>query len=225
MCGRYTIYDEATDLEYLSEYFGLQKVAVDKIPARYNASPSQSLPVIFENHRTGDRILNAFRWGLIPSWAKDINIGYKMINARSESLSEKTSYKGPFKHQRCLIPASGFYEWDKTKEKMPHYFKLKDSPIMSFAGLYERWKSPNGDIWSYTIITTDANDLVAKTHPRMPAIIHPKEFDFWLDPDNQNTEELSGFLKPYPANEFETWTVSRELNKPVNDYKGLLERV
>lgn len=120
---------------------------------------------------------------------------------------------------------SAFYELEKSKIRIPHLYRLKDNSILGFAGLYERWKSPAGDVWSYTIITNDANELVEKTHPRMPAIIHPSEYNFWLDPENHNTDELSGILKPYSASEMTYNKVSTDLNDTKNDYPELLNDI
>lgn len=226
MCGRYTVHDKASDIEFMIRYFTLDHSAVNEINPRYNAAPGQNLPVIFQKHDTGERLLNTFRWGLIPHWAKDERFGFRTINARSESLAEKPAFRSAFKQQRCLIPASGFFEWERGNEHLPHFYRLKNNLIMSFAGLYDRWRSPEGnDIWSYTIITTNANELVGEVHPRMPALIHESEFGFWLDPANSNTKELSALLRPYPASEFDSWAVSKDLNRPVNDYPELLRMI
>lgn len=226
MCGRYTVHDKASDIEFMIQYFTLRHSAVREIPPRYNAAPGQNLPVVFQNHTTGDRILNIFRWGLIPHWADDEQFGYRTVNARAETLSVKPAFKSAFKSQRCLVPASGFFEWEKKNDRLPHFYRLKKEPVLSLAGLYDHWTSPEGkEIWSYTIITTDANKMVHEVHPRMPAIIHQSEFGVWLDPGNSNTNELSDLLRPYPESEFESWAVSKDLNRPVNDYPELLRKI
>lgn len=223
MCGRYTIHDKATDIEELKKHFSITRSEIPELFPRYNAAPSQMLPVVLDGHKTSDRILDTFRWGLIPRWAKDESIGYKTINARCESLTEKSTYRKPFTSQRCLVVASGFYEWDKAKVKTPHLYQLKNNPIIGFAGLYDLWKSPEGDVLSYTIITTDANEIVNKTHPRMPVILYPSEYNFWLDPNNNNTDELTEILRPYPVDEMTDNAVSTELNNTRNDYPELIE--
>jgi len=217
MCGRFAFWasrkrlKEEFDLPYPEE-------ALPDLPAHYNIAPGTDIPAIRQLPER-PRELVLLRWGLIPSWAKDEKNGYRMINARAESLTQKSAFKNAFRYRRCLIPASGFYEWQKTNgRKQPWFITLKDTDLFAFAGLWERWKSPETDeiIESCTIITTDSNELVKRLHDRMPAIIPPKEYDAWLSPATK-PEGLLHFLKPYPSSKMTAWPVSPLVNNPRND--------
>jgi putative SOS response-associated peptidase YedK len=163
------------------------------------------------------------RWGLIPSWANDPEIGNRMINARAETVAEKPSYRKAFKKSRCLILADGFYEWQKTDSgKQPFHIRMQDGSPFAFAGLWESWDKGDG-LRSCTIITTDANDLVGEVHNRMPVILHPEDYEMWLDPDFDEREPLTTLLKPFPAEAMETYMVSRRVNKPSNNEPGVVE--
>ena len=159
------------------------------------------------------------QWGLVPSWSKDRTIGYKMINARSETAHEKPSFKQAFHARRCVIPASGFYEWEKSGgEKTPHYIHSRDGKVMSLTGLWERWTSPDGEeLQTCTILTTTANRLIKKLHDRMPVILHRDEIDLWLDPFNDDIKCLSSLIHPYPSDQLEQYVVTRRVNCPAND--------
>lgn len=174
------------------------------------------------------REFQQLRWGLIPSWAKDIGIGAKLINARSETVAEKPAFRNAFKHRRCLIMADGFYEWQqqgKTVEslashsgkfkKQPFYFRLQDAQPFGFAGLWEQWESPEGKkIASCTILTTVANELLQPIHDRMPVILSHQDYDLWLNPQVQTLESLHHILRPYPAVEMSAYPVSTVVNNP-----------
>ena len=167
-------------------------------------------------------------WGLIPSWAKDMSIGNKMINARAETVAEKASFKKPFKDKRCLVLANGFYEWKKTdkKNKIPYYFMLKSKQPFAFAGLWEEWKNPEGEkILSFTIITTKANELMEPIHDRMPVILKENVETQWLDPENKDTDKLLSLLQPYPAGLMESYRVSDIVNSPKNDIPACVEPI
>ncbi len=167
------------------------------------------------------------QWGLIPSWSKDPKIGYKMINARSETVHEKSSFRQALKSRRCILPASGFYEWEKRgKEKIPHYIHMRDESIMSLAGLWETWKDPNGDtLETCTILTTKSNNLIKHLHDRMPVILHKDELPVWLDRSIDESEELSELYHPYPSDLLEEFVVSKEVNSPANDHLGCISPV
>ncbi len=167
------------------------------------------------------------RWGFIPSWAKDISIGYKMINARAESLSEKRSFKNAYQTHRCLIVADAFYEWKKVKgEKQPYCIKLKSNEPFGFAGLWESWRSPEGKlVHSCTIITTDANEAVSAIHERMPVILKPEDEKVWLDPQFHDTHVLDKLLTPYNTDAMAIFEVSKEVNSPKNNSPKLIERI
>lgn len=212
MCGRFVQY---TLFPIIRTEFQLTSAPVELSP-RYNIAPTQEVPTVMGGG--GNRLVMC-RWGLVPHWAKDLSIGSRMINARAETLAEKPSFKGPFRRQRCLVVADGFYEWQKSEEgKVPVYIRLKNSRPMGFAGLYDRWRSPAGEeITSCTIVTTAPNSLLAQVHSRMPAIVAPDQRDLWLDPDTVGPEKLAPLLAPYPSGEMEFWPVSRRVNSPAND--------
>jgi putative SOS response-associated peptidase YedK len=213
MCGRFTLTADAATLQ---QEFSLASVTQDLTP-RYNIAPSQPVAVVV--NQDGDRQLDAFRWGLIPTWAKDPAIGNKMINARGETVAEKPSFKRPFKNQRCLVLADGFYEWRKTSSgKIPMYIHLTDRRPFAFAGLWDRWQPPDGEpIYSCTIITTPPNRFLETIHNRMPVILSPEAIDIWLDPAQQTPEALLPLLKPYPAEAMNAYAVSKLVNAPAND--------
>ncbi len=214
MCGRFTL---ALGRAGLMEAFPGFDVPED-LPTRYNIAPSQAVPVIANQ---GAQRVELFRWGLIPSWAKDPAIGNKMINARAETLTEKPAFRAAYRRRRCLILADGFYEWQAqagSRTKTPFYFKLASGKAFGFAGLWEFWQSAAGDeICSCTIITTDANALVASVHDRMPVILPPEAHAAWLDPAEIDPAVLNSWLKPYPAEAMTTYTVSAAVNSPQND--------
>ena len=220
MCGRYVL--KAT-LQQLQETYGATPDGSYPVEPNYNVAPSHHMPVIVE--ADDKRLIRPHRWGLIPFWADSIKTGYSMINARSESLSKKKSFQKPFKTRRCIVPASGFYEWKTTaSSKAPHYITRKESLLMHFAGLYEQWSGENGEtINSYTIITTDANGPMSELHDRMPAMLLPEEFSQWLDPGNSDTHMLSDLLRPWPDEDIEFYRVSDEVGNVRNNHPELLE--
>ena len=213
MCGRYTL---AANTKKLAEAFAEFEVPAE-LPARYNIAPSQPVAVIANN---GQRKVELFQWGLIPSWAKDPKIGNQMINARAETLGEKPAFKTAYKRRRCLVLADGFYEWRKEegKSKTPMYAQLKSGEPFAFAGLWEMWRSVEDDtILSCTIITTEPNELMANIHNHMPVILPPEAYELWLDPAERMPEQLNGLLKPYPAELMTARPVSKLVNSPQND--------
>ena len=217
MCGRYTL---KTPLNVLTERFDIEE-APSSITPSYNIAPTQHVATVLSEN--GKRKLEMLRWGLIPSWAKDPEIGNKMINARAETVAEKPSYRKAFKKSRCLILADGFYEWQKTDSgKQPFHIRMQGGSPFAFAGLWESWDKGDG-LRSCTIITTDANDLVGEVHNRMPVILHPEDYEMWLDPDFEEREPLTTLLKPFPAEAMETYVVSRRVNKPSNNEPGVVE--
>ncbi|MBJ6749904.1 SOS response-associated peptidase [Geomonas anaerohicana] len=213
MCGRFAV-DIAP--EVLAETFGLQ--VVPTVVPRYNVAPTQQVAVVREDTDGGNR-LDLLHWGLIPAWAKERTIAYKMINARSETLLEKPSFRQAYKYRRCVVPVSGFYEWrHEGKEKLPHYIRIRDGLPMLFAGLWESWKSPEGEVVeSFTILTTAANKLLESIHERMPVILHPDECGRWLNRHLTDPTPLSVFFQPYPADLLELWPVSPLVNTPKVD--------
>ncbi|WP_096200409.1 SOS response-associated peptidase [Bacillus sp. FJAT-45350] len=222
MCGRYTL---TVDPNLIMAEYQIINDFTDQYEMRYNIAPSQgALSIISdgENRRAG-----YLRWGLIPFWSKDEKIGYKLINARSETLHEKPSFKNAFKKRRCLVMADGFYEWKRTEDKkQPMRITLKDKKIFAMAGLWEKWTSPEGqDIHSCTIITTKPNDLMEEIHDRMPAILTREQEQIWLNRSIEDTNILQDVLTPYDASKMEAYKVSTLVNSPKNDSEVLMERV
>ena len=222
MCGRYVL---KTTLQELQQKYGAVPEGTFTIEENYNVAPSLHMPVIVQQGH--QRKIDKYRWGLIPFWAKEINSGYSMINARAESLEQKKSYARPFKSKRCVVPVSGFYEWKKSNgEKIPHYITQNSSDLMNVAGLYEEWKPKKqgeSPINSFTIITTDANDPVSELHDRMPAMLLDEELDIWLDPNNQDTTSLKDLLRPWPNDDISFYRVGQEVNNARNSGKQLIE--
>jgi putative SOS response-associated peptidase YedK len=217
MCGRFTLISSA---EAISKSFEVS-VGSDLIPS-YNIAPSQSVYAVVQMPEIVKREIHRIRWGLIPSWAKDPAIGYKLINARSETASEKSSFRYAFKHRRCLIPTNGFYEWQRVEgsktKKQPYFFGLKDENIFAFAGLWERWESSEGDeIETCTILTTEANETISPIHDRMPVILNTQDYNLWLDPSFTRSDRLNTLLKPYPAEAMTAHPVSTKVNSPKNN--------
>ena len=219
MCGRYTI--------TLEPAFFQQELALGKIPSewkpRYNVAPTQNVPSV-KNAETRD--VEMLHWGLIPHWAKDTSIGYKLINARSETLREKPSFRDAFHKRRCLVLADGFYEWQKSskdgRQKVPYRFTLKDEKPFAFAGLWELWRSgEKEEVVSCTIITCAANAVVSAIHNRMPVILDKDTCWRWLE--LQSIDALIELLKPYPAEKMRAYPVSTRLNNPNEDDPQLIQ--
>lgn len=218
MCGRYTLAEPGL----IAERFDAAELPEPLFPT-FNAAPTRRLPVVVRN--SPNRIA-LMRWGLIPCWAKDAAIGNRMINARAETLAEKPAFKRPLKSQRCLVPATGFYEWRREgKVKQPYLFGLTDEPIFAFAGLWDAWRDPaSGDkVYSYTVITSAPNPLMAPIHDRMPVILDRHAESIWLDPTVDDPELLVSLLKPYPAEPMTAFAVSRSVNSVANDGPELIE--
>lgn len=219
MCGRFTL---RTPAKEIAEQFALFS-APDLTP-RYNIAPSQQVAAVRVAHNDG-RELVWLRWGLVPSWADDSAVGYKMINARGESVATKPSFRNDFKARRCLVVADGFYEWQKTGgKKQPYYIRLKSGRPFAFAGLWEHWGREGKEIDSCTIITTDANELMEPLHDRMPVIVAASDYDLWLDPAVKDVERLQALLQPYPPGEMEAYPVSTVVNNPRNETEKCVER-
>jgi putative SOS response-associated peptidase YedK len=218
MCGRYTL---ASPTERLAEEFGVDASSIEFSP-NYNVAPTQGVAAVLEE--AGQRRLEVLRWGLIPPWADDPGIGSRMINARSETAPGKPSFRRAFRERRCLIPADGFYEWQRTNgAKQPYYIHMEDGRPFAFAGLWESWsKGGEGEVRTCTILTTGANALVGEVHDRMPVILAHDAYDVWLDPASER-DELTGLLAPYPEDEMEAYPVSRFVNSPSNNDPRCIE--
>ena len=212
MCGRFV---RSSPVSTIIEVFHIAPASFE-LSSSYNIAPSQDILII---NNTGKRELIKCRWGFLPPWIKDLSEGSPMINARAETIDEKPSFKEAFKKQRCLIIADGFYEWAREKpKKIPYYIRLKSGKPMGFAGLYQYSSYPAGNkICGCAIITTEANDLVAAIHNRMPVIVLEEKVDMWLDPEFKDYEVLKGMLCPYPSEEMEMYRVSNIVNSPKFD--------
>jgi len=192
---------------------------------RYNIAPSQDIAVITQSDADSERNLTMMHWGLIPHWAKDSKIGYKMINAKAETLAKKPSYRTPFKKRRCLIPATGFYEWVTSNGgKQPYYIHQEDNGLFAFAGLWEHWDKEGASIYSTTIITTAADEKIKAIHTRMPVILPKVNFDDWLDPELDDTDVLQSLLAS-DTDEIEYYQISTQVNSPRNQGAALLDRI
>ncbi|HOT91015.1 MAG TPA: SOS response-associated peptidase [Anaerolineae bacterium] len=213
MCGRFSL---GVNLDALVEAFPDFTFPAEMTP-RYNIAPTQDVAVV---PNTGERTVRMFRWGLIPPWAKDPEIGNRLINARAETLAEKPSFRAAYVRRRCLILADGFYEWQSlpgSKAKIPVYVRLASKKPFAFAGLWELWRPDDTPVFSCTIITTEPNALLAPIHDRMPVILPPDAYATWLDPAEQEPAVLNALLKPYPADLMIAYPVSRFVNDPAND--------
>lgn len=215
MCGRFTL---ASDPEMLQQVFFDFEVPTNLSP-RYNISPTQDVASV---PNTPEKQVEFCHWGLIPSWAKDPKIGNRMINARSETLAEKPSFRNAYKRRRCLVLADGYYEWQQipgNRVKQPVYIRLKSQKPFAVAGLWEVWQSKDMDepLKSCTIITCPPNALLEEIHHRMPVILPADAYAQWLSPDEQPVDALQPLLIPYPGEEMEAYPVSRFVNRPMND--------
>lgn len=222
MCGRFAL---NVNPETLTTHFNLSGTL--ELAPSWNIAPSLNVATITDN-QTGSRQLNMRRWGLIPSWAKDAAVGSKLNNARGETVAEKPSFKSALKTRRCLIPASGFYEWHtKNGVKQPWYISLKSGEPMAFAGLWEAWKPAGGEVVeSCCIITTSANTIMEPIHERMPVILQPDQWEVWLSQQEQKADHLLPLLCPHEAASMQAWPVSRELNRiGARNDAGLVEPV
>ena len=216
MCGRFAV---TVSPSMIADHFNLAE-SVEFSP-NYNITPSQQIPAVWL--REGERVVSLMRWGLIPHWAKDEKIGYKMINARAETLFEKPAFRAASKMRRCLIPANGFFEWQRAgKQKQPFYVTVRDQELFSFAGLWEIWqKSRDEQVISCSIITTEANTLMAPIHNRMPAIISPDKYGKWMSLDAA-TEDLKNLLLPFAAKKMKAYPVSQAVNNPRNNSPDII---
>jgi putative SOS response-associated peptidase YedK len=224
MCGRYY---RRSDKQRIAEAFRIGVPSSFEIPPEYNVAPSSMQPVIVEDHDSGERTLRQMRWGLIPYWCDDPKtLGVSTINAKAESLMQKPIWRVPFSKRRCLVPADGFYEWQKinAKSKQPWAFALESGEPLAFAGLWERWKAPDrqSEMETFAIITTEANELTAPMHDRMPVILMPRDYERWLGRDDSGRPPID-LLRPYDSVRMRSWRVSSAVGNVRNNAPELLE--
>ncbi len=215
VCNRYRL---THSKQYLAERFQAADDEVEEHP-RYNIAPTQPVLIVLKEQGKKIRHFTTMRWGLIPSWAKDMSIGNRTLNARSETVTTTPAFRDSILTKRCLIPADGFYEWRKMGSvKQPYCFEVGDRELFAFAGLWDERTSPDGEvIESCTILTTNPNSLVEDLHNRMPVIVAPDKYDLWLDPDVTDFEAIRDILKPYDAAQMRCYPVSRKLNNSKID--------
>lgn len=215
MCNRFRLKHPGKDLRGIFQAEG----EFDEHGPRYNIAPTQPVLIVRKEHGQKVRQFRTMRWGLIPSWAKDMSIGLRTLNARSETVTATPAFRESIRTKRCLIPADGFYEWRKMGSvKQPYCFEVGQGDVFALAGLWDEWRAPDGElIESCTILTTTPNELVADLHNRMPVIVTPDKYDLWLDPDVTDFELIRDVLKPYDAASMRRFPVSRKLNNSKID--------
>lgn len=212
MCGRFSQRSPSKKIA--------KKFEVEEVPPlfeRYNVSPAQAVLAVRESSE--GREATFLKWGLVPRWADDPSIGNKLINARSETVAEKPSFREAFVRRRCLVPAEGFYEWSRHGggRKQPLYFHMRDGEPFAIAGLWERWERGDEPLETCTLLTTEANELLAPHHDRMPVIIRPEEYEVWLDAGVRSADLTRTLLRPYPHEEMSVYAVSLLVNNPANE--------
>jgi putative SOS response-associated peptidase YedK len=219
MCGRFTF-------QPIEAFYGRFQISnrLDSLVARYNIAPGQLVPVIIAQ---SPRQIVRMRWGLIPHWAKDQQTAYKMINARVETLTQRPAFRGLLSHNRALIPACGYYEWKaEGRDKTPYYIHPQSEPFMAFAGLYDVWIHPTGEeLYTFTIITTEADPFMARLHNRMPVVLERDLENDWLDPEITSTSDVLGLLERSAGVPLDAYPVSRLVNKPSVDGEELIRPI
>ena len=238
MCGRYVV---AYDPQTLVAGFSLTRI--QPFERRWNIAPTSAVPVVYQT-KEGERVGELMRWGLVPHWARDTSIGTKLNNARSEGMADKPSFRQAVRRRRCLLPASGFYEWQPTLDaagkpagkptgkptKQPWYISPRDAPFMAFAGLFEAWRAPGSDTnadWLLTccIITTAANALMAPIHDRMPVMLPPEHWAAWLARDQHDPAALAPLMHGLPEGALQAWPVGRAVGRASNEGQALAEPI
>jgi putative SOS response-associated peptidase YedK len=218
MCGRFVL---AASPEAVQQAFSLATMPPE-LPPRYNIAPTQPIAVITNEHPDE---LTYYKWGLIPSWSKDMTAASRMINARSETAHEKPSFRAAFRRRRCIIPTDGYYEWqERDGDKIPVFIHMQGREVFAMAGLWEIWQSPDGgEVRSASILTTDANAFMSTMHHRMPVILNKADYEVWLSPKEQPVALLQALMQPYAGTNLAAYAVSKAVNRPVNDSPALIE--
>ena len=223
MCGRARLSSDVSEIKLV---FSIPpERPTPNFPPTWNLAPTDPLPVVRYDPRAGERSLDVMRWGLVPYWAKDIKIGYSTINAKAEGIDTRPAFREPFQRRRCLVPLDSFYEWKKLgKDRQPYAVALSDRRLMAMAGLWDSWRSPDGErVRSFTIITTEPNELLAPLHDRMPVILAPENWPLWLGEEPADPERLKALLVPYPAHDLIMWPVDRRVGNVKNNDPSLIE--
>ena len=221
MCGRFA---RRSTQEVLADWFGVELEDMPWFAPTYNAAPQSVQPVVRLNRDSGQREVALLRWGLVPFWAKDAKLAYTTINARAEEVAAKPAFREALKKRRCLVPADAFYEWQKldAKTRRPHAIALRSGEPYAFAGLWERWQPREGSpLETFTIITTDANEVTEPLHDRMPVILERRDYERWLDAGDPAQPPID-LLRPYPAQKMLAWPVSNRVGNVRNDDPELL---
>jgi len=223
MCGRYRL---SRRKQILEEHFDIADWQDDWSP-RYNIAPTQPVPVIRQHPKEPVRQISLMKWGLIPHWAKDPSIATSTINAKSETAATKPAFRDPLKLRRCLVPSDGFYEWRKTgSTKQPFCFEVNNGGLFAFAGIWDGWKNAEGQwVKTCSILTTTPNTVTSAVHDRMPVILHPDNYDLWLDPGMTDVLVVSELLKPYDAKAMGCYPVSTRINHVASDDEECSRRV
>ena len=221
MCGRFA---RRSTREVLADWFGIELEDLPPFAASYNIAPQSVQPVVRQGRDSGEREFGLLRWGLVPFWAKDLKIGYSTINARAEEAVQKPAFREAMRKRRCLIPADAFYEWERSdqKNKQPFAIALKSGEPYAFAGLWERWRPKGGEaLETFTILTTDANEVLEPIHNRMPVILEPKDYERWMEPAAAERLPLD-LLRPFPEERMIAWPVSSRVGNVRNNDPELL---
>lgn len=217
MCGRFALYGSPSRLK---EHFGTSNEP--DLKPRFNIAPTQTVPVVGIDE-TGNRVFTSARWGLVPSWVKDPEELQHPINAKAETAAIKPMFRHAYRKSRVLVPADGFYEWVPRNGKQPYLIRLRDGEPMGMGGLLEHWQGPEGDVMTFTILTVDANPLMARIHDRMPVIIRPEDYPAWIDANLTDVTRIQAMAQPYPERFMEAYPVSRKVNSPRHDSPDLIE--
>jgi putative SOS response-associated peptidase YedK len=222
MCGRFA---RRSTQEVLADWFGVELEDMPWFAPSYNVAPQSTQPVVRLNADTGKPEFSLMRWGLVPYWAKDPKIGYTTINARAEEVATKPLFREALKSRRCLVPADAFYEWQQlgAKAKKPFAFGLRSGKPYAFAALWERWKPKEGEpLETFTILTTDPNELAEPVHDRMPVILEPQDYARWMEPGDP-THLPVDLLRPLPSEKMRSWPVNERVGNVRNDDPELLK--